>query len=465
MDDLGLPAGAAWRRHARTGGTVALLFLLTLAGCLTQEPEPLFRPAPEGFAALAQDIAKFRNLSFKRAIALAPGFFENAFGNDSTGPLRLNYVEEAYKRIGLLPHDANLAAALAAFSRLEVLFSYDSAQAAVTIAPAAAKLGAPFKVSDPTLAREAPLGFAVVAALQEQNFHWQDKLRTAFLEDQRLALRALATGDAVVTLIARTVNRTDLTSADLALGERFAAELEKTAVRLPAFLREQIPFRYREGSRFVLWALKTRGWPGVDALYDKPPVSTAVLLHPEKYFVAGEQPLRFYPAALLRRAADGILVEQSLGEQLVRSLLAPSAEPRSVNEIAAQWRGDQLFAFQDDTETVTAWYSAWASPAHALTFLRAYRAVLERRQGIRFSSASEPSMPNALSGRMRDQRGAWLAAQGTVVLFLSGISPKRLRDRVQDAWRDLEIDVDSTAIRFDSVRLRKKPAYESLSKW
>jgi hypothetical protein len=64
-------------------------------------------------------------------------------------------------------------------------------------------------------------------------------------------------------------------------------------------LRQKLTFPFREGSQFVFWALRAKGWPGVDALYGNPPISAAEILHPERYFLLREAPLRFFPAALL----------------------------------------------------------------------------------------------------------------------------------------------------------------------
>lgn len=467
MDDPGAPTltstiTSLWRRAFLSGTGVLLLLavVVILASCLTSEPRPLFRPSPGGFAALAQDIAAFRGLPLKRDITLAGGFADQPTRNESAGPFELKQVEQAYKSIALLPNDADLAKALGEFRQLDRLFAYDSVNGTVALGSAATKLATPFEMTDPTLAREAPLGFAIATALQEQYFQWQEKTDSLFLEDQRLSSRALATGDAVVTLIARAVKRIDLTAEDLARAGRFAAELEKAAARLPNFLRDKITFPYREGSQFVLWALKAKGWSGVDALYANPPPSTAAVLHPEKYFVLPERPLRFFPAALWQRVKESLTVEQSLGEQLIRGLLAGEFNPKLASDTAAAWRGDQLFAFQDGEQLTTVWYSAWTSPGRAAAFQRAYKNILERRQRIRFETPAEKS-PNALSGRTRDNRGVWLQAQGPVVLLLSGVPIDRLGERADEAWRDLEIESDPTAIRFDSVRLGRSRRNQS----
>ena len=473
MDDSGVPTLApsvgstlllSWRRAVLcgTGALLLVAVVVILASCITSEPRQLYRPAPAEFAVLVQDIARFRALPLKGNLTLAAGFADQPTRSDSNAPFELKQVEQAYKNIALLPNDADLAKALGEFRQLDQLFAYDAVNGTVALRPAAAKLGVPFEMTSPTLAREAPIGFAIAAALQEQNFHWQEKIDSIFMEDHRLALRALATGDAVVTLITRAANKINLASDDLARAWQFAAELEKAAARLPDFLRHKAIFPYREGSQFVLWALKAKGWPGVDALYANPPFSTAAVLHPEKYFVLRERPLRFFPAALLRRAKDGLAVEQSFGEQLIRGLLAGEIDPKLAGDTAAAWRGDDLFTFQDGEQTTTAWYSAWTSPHQAVAFHNAYKQVLARGQRIRFETLSETSMLYSLHGRTRDNRGVSLQAQGPVVLLLSGVPIDRLSERADEAWRDLEIESDATVIRFDSVRRLKNGRQLSL---
>ena len=455
MDDPGASKNLGSRHRFVLCAAAALLLLTALASCLTSPPRPLFRPEPAVFAALTEAIAKFRALPLKRNIALSPSIEEIPAQSEATAPFELKHVEQAYKSIGLIPMDTDLGAALGEYRRLEQLFNYDSANGTIALAPAAAKLGTPFEKTDPVLARDAPLDFAIVAALQEQNFAWQERTRSVFLEDHRLALRAVAIGDGAITTIARAANNIDLSARELARSARFADELEQAAGRLPAFLRSKITFPYRDGSRFVLWALKARSWPGVNALYTNPPASTAALLHPEKYFISAEPPLRFFPAALLNQPGENLAVEQSLGEFLVRALLAGDIDVKSAGEIAAAWRGDQLFTFQQSAELETIWYSAWTSPRQAAQFQRAYKSLLERRLRFRFDDPSAPSIESPLSGRTRDNRGVWLQARDSVVLLLSGIPMERLRQRADAAWRDLEIDTDPAGLRFDSVRWQR----------
>jgi hypothetical protein len=433
--------------------TAGLCLLAALASCISAETRLSTETTPTAFAALAQDIAGFRGLPLPRDIALGRA----ATGQiNSQGPFALQHVERAYKSIGLLPGNVDFGKALNEFRQLAQLATYDAATGRVALASDAVKLGAPFAMTDTILAREAPLGFAVIAALQEQNFNWQTKTEAMYLEDRRLAFRALATGDAALTLVARANRKSpeNFAASDLAAAGKFSAELEKAAARLPDFLRHQLTFPYREGSQFALWALKAKGWPGVDALYANPPLSTAEILHPEKYFLRRQAPLQFFPAALFHSMKEGPAVEQSLGEFLIRGLLASANSLKQASDSATQWRGDQLFAFADGDNLITVWFSAWDSPADAAAFQAALRAVLEKLPRIRFADKTE--LPtSALTGRTRDNHGVWLQSNGTAVLFVSGVASDRLNSFAEMAWQDLEIEADEKALRFDSARRQK----------
>jgi hypothetical protein len=429
---------------------VFLLLQIALSGCLISESRPAPRASSTGFAVLAQDIARVRGLRWRREIVFA-GFTDETGQRKSASPFELQEIEQAYKNIGLLPDGISLAATTE-YRRLRKLSYYDPASARVYLAPEAAKLGAPFAMTDTALASEAPFGFAIVGALLEQNFRWQEKMDSQLLEDRRLALHALTVGDAALTLIARARGEgvKNWSANDLADAARFAVELEKSAARLPEFLRQKLTFPFREGSQFVLWALRAKGWPGVDALYGNPPTSTAEILHPERYYLLREAPLRFFPATLLRSMKTGPLVEHTLGEYLIRGLLATAHRWSFASDTATAWRGDQLFAFRESEFLPTAWFSAWRSAAEAAAFQRAYRTVLEKRQRVRFDSKQAGST-TALIATSRGA-GLWLQSSGSVVLLLCGIPVNRLSEFAEEAWKDLEIGPEPTAVRFDSAR-------------
>jgi hypothetical protein len=403
-------------------------------------------------------VAQTRGLPFKQEITLAPAGPENPIKDGSPSfdfynGAPLLEVERAYQSIGLLPRSSDFKKALTEFRGLERLIRYDRANLRVSWSPTAAQLGAPVTKLDPDKARDLPAVFAIMEALQEQHFKWRATMDNVLIEDRRSAFHAVAAGDAALTLMSLGMKKEDskLLPANLDIAAQAAVELGKLAVNLPDFLRRQLTFPHRHGSQFVYWAYRSKGWQGVDALYDNPPLSTAEILHPEKYFVQREAPLRFFPAQLLRRFKDGAIVEQTLGEDAIAGLLAGERSAKSPRDTAGGWRGDQLFTFAENGSPTTLWFSSWHSEPQAREFLLAYRAVLEARHRVRFDSAASQSNAPMIA-RAQNQRGWLLQRNDSVVLLVSESPASRLIEIAADAWKDLEIDQETMEIRFESAQ-------------
>ncbi|MGH7854090.1 MAG: hypothetical protein ACREP3_11660 [Candidatus Binatia bacterium] len=403
-------------------------------------------------------MAQARGLEPRREIALATG--ASAGKAPAIAPIDvyngapLVEVERAYKTIGLLPNASDFGKAWAEYRRLERFITYDRATSIVSWAASAPQAGAPLAKLDADKAREFAPVYAIVQALQEQHFRWRSTIDRVSTEDRRTAFRALATGDAALTLLTTGVKEENvkLLPAQLDIAAQVAGEIDKLAASLPDFLRRQLTFPYRHGSHFVYWAFRLKGWQGVNGLYANPPLSTAEILHPGRYFVEREAPLRFFPAQLLRRFKESPIVEQTLGEDAIIGLLARDRPAKLPVDIAAGWHGDQLFAFIENGDSTIIWFSSWRSEEHAQDFLSAYRGVLEARHRVRFDSAAGQNNAPAI-GRARDQRGWLLQRKESVVLLASTSPANRLTELAADAWKDLEIDNEPTEMRFESARI------------
>lgn len=447
----------AFRRNASR--TCFLLIVLTIYGCSSPEPPRPPSSLAADFSELAKSVAALRRLPLKRDIAIE-SLSTSKNEIEPKGPRVDDYqglpalqVERAYKSIGLLPNDTDLAKALADYRRLEDLIRYDTAKGTVALTRDAAKLGAPFEKANPRTAREAPAVIGIVKALQQQHFNWSATANSIFLEDRLLAFRALATTDAILTVIARAEGKDSikLSASDIDIAHRLAAAIDKLSAPLPDFLRRKLSFPYREGISFVYWAFAAKGWEGVNALYANPPLTTAQVLHPEIYFVRRVEPLVFFPAGLIRGAGESSVIEQSFGEYLIRALLESQHSSKYAADTAAPWRGDQLFHFQAGGDPVTAWFSAWESEKRAREFHRAYQAVVERRQRLRFTPASDND-DDALIADTRDRGAYLLQVKGPVVLLLNVISAGRLQKLAEETWKDLEIEPESKVIPFESAK-------------
>ncbi len=121
------------------------------------------------------------------------------------------------------------------------------------------------------------------------------------------------------------------------------------APAVPRFLRELLSFPFIDGFAFVARARATATWAAIDAIWTRPPESTAQILHPEKYDRRRE------PAAIelppLPLMGDGLRLARAdtLGELLIRIWLsspgpvsAPWLSPEVAERAATGWRGDRI---------------------------------------------------------------------------------------------------------------------------
>lgn len=448
--------------------SLALLLIgmvISLTGCFSPEAKPILTPSKERVGALKKSLADLRGLPPKQdfEIALFAGDISQPIpalsDNGAIGVQAIAELERAYKQVGLLSANDDFKTDLEKFHRLERLIIYDSARERLLIAADSAKLGSELKPPYDRAATELPVAIGIVHALQQQHFQWQEKIDRTLAEDTRLAYRAIAGGDALLTALAHASNGDLAAPGHLAAARQIARQIEMLARGLPTFLRNQLIFPLREGSDFVAWAIKAKGRDGLNALYTNPPYTTAQILHPENYFLTPQSPQRFFPAGLLRQMAAPALVEQSLGEFLLRGLLESENSLAASRQIAAGWRGDQLFSFAGKDFQTTAWYSSWGSGGEAAAFQRAYQTVAEKRHrmGLRRNTGKDDE---SFFAHTRDRGGFALARHDNIVLYLIS-SPDRLAATAGAAWKDLEVDTAPEGLPFDSAR---GPAQLSLSK-
>ena len=267
-----LPTTSAWAR--------LLVLLFALAGCSSRKPDIPPAISADSFAALKQRIATIRGLQFSSNFSLDIRIPRPTASEKVTeyGDQSVDRLAEVYKRLGLIPNSTDFAKALLDFERLQQLTFYDPQGAAAVVMPDAQSLATAF-VGNRLRVNQIPAVFAITDTLQEQNFHWKEKLRSIPSEDRRLALRGLAYGDIVLTGLAHIAGRQPIKWQDYTqtIG-RLTTALNRLASDLPPLLRDKLIFPYRDGTQFVQWAHAVHGTRGVDALFADPPMSTAQIL-------------------------------------------------------------------------------------------------------------------------------------------------------------------------------------------
>jgi len=452
------------RRSEKTLRLIGLLSLAALVACSSADLTTGLTPSKERFSEIQKSVETVRGLTPKRdfeivSLAAEKSPFTPTSVDENTGGLRIFELEQAYKQLGLLNAGDDFKTALSKYYRLEQLISYDSEKNRLLIVADALSLGAQLPAPYSRAASELPVTMGIVQVLQEQHFQWQEKITRTAIEDARLAYRAVAGGDAVLTALALGSDGDLGAPSHLATARQVSLQMDKLARDLPSFLRKQLMLPFREGSDFVAWAIKAKGPAGINALYANPPASTAQILHPERYYLSVQTPQRFSPTGLLHHMETPVLFEQSLGEYLVRGLLETENTLAASSQIAAGWRGDQLFSFADGGFQTTAWYSAWGSADQAAAFQRAFQTVAEKRQRIRLrqGTGADDAM---LSASTRDRGSFALARKDNLVLYLVTRNA-RLAATAEAAWQDLAVEAEPEILRFDFAR---GPGQLSLSK-
>lgn len=433
------------------GWSLARLCLLGLlflpAGCAEPDLE-IVPPSPLSFEELKERVARIRGLSFQVEVSLetAPAETIRAFVEKSLqetiGKENLQQKARVYARLGLLPEAADLSRALLDL-RLSHQGDHDARGTTIFLPkePLRAVLAFPAASSmTGEITRQLLLIQELSYILQNRHFHWEERIRNRNTEDSRLTLRALKKGDAVLVALAYLMggpkeDRQKIVNGVKVMG-RLPAQIDREFSQLPELLRQKLAFQYLEGSEFVSWAYSLRGWEGVNALFQHPPLSTRQILHPEKFYLKREEPVRITPWGLIRQLGGEKIIDETLGEFLIRSLLGRSLSKGEARQAAAGWAGDSLLVFQQGEELVLGWVTAWDNQGEAREFYGSFRRALERRHAI--SLEPSPSASDTLISPAQSGRSLLLQIRDHFVLLLDGVPAPRSVEIAEGVWNDLE---------------------------
>jgi tetratricopeptide (TPR) repeat protein len=232
----------------------------------------------------------------------------------------------------------------------------------------------------PSAAERMTIVHEYVHALQDQNFTALDDGGRD--SDRRLALRALAEGDATVAAgqyFAENFGLEDYVRTLAAV----ETELDPQALaEAPSVLGQLFTFPYTVGAAFVQEAFDEGGWDAVDEFYASPPESTEQVLHSAKYR-AGEPPVTVrLPKLAGPLAADWKPAgEDTLGEIGLWALLQMDLGPTLANTSAAGWGGDRYALLRHkDGSYALALNMAWDTGTDAQEFASLLRTALRHRK-------------------------------------------------------------------------------------
>jgi hypothetical protein len=301
-----------------------------------------------------------------------------ALAQDALSPAEWEAERKAMVQWGLLAPDFRLKEFVLALLTEQAAGYYDPKQQTFFIAD-----WLPHVVQKPVMAHE------LVHALQDQHYNLQKNFD--LVKDQAdlsLARKALIEGDAMAVMLVYLLEPLGLTIADLPdmgallqsstslLGDQF-----QLYTRAPLILRQQLLFPYVHGLAFVKAVLAHSGWPGLQRVYQHPPVSTQQILHPETYLA--ETPV--LPNEVTLQVPEGVLntpwkklKRDVLGEFFLSVILQQFLSEEEARQSAAGWRGDryELFEQQDSGHLLLVCVTAWNTPVEATAFFQSYHKLL-----------------------------------------------------------------------------------------
>jgi len=188
----------------------------------------------------------------------------------------------------------------------------------------------------------------------------------------------------------------------------------------PLYLRMTLVFPYTKGMLFQHAVFERNGQAGFAELFQKPPVSTQQILHPDKYF-AGLKPTEpALPEPKLAKEYKG-LVGGTLGELDHHVMLEQYSSKEEADELAPHWRGCTFNLMESKkAERVVLLYAVeWDTEDAARQYFVAYRRQLEKKWKKTTIAAERP---DSIDG-MGDNGKFELRRAGRIVTSVEGLDP------------------------------------------
>ena len=224
------------------------------------------------------------------------------------------------------------------------------------------------------------LAHELVHALQAQHFEALSLVEDAKASlDSDLAVRALLEGDATFLSALYSISNIDLPDM-----QKLLAEAESTASPVfdsaPPVLKKTLAFPYEAGFNFIIvLSQASASWTAVNGAYSRPPASTEQVLHPAKY-LAGEAPRQVQlPPLSSNLGSDwSVVVQDVLGEFLLRTYLESELADSTAARAAAGWGGDHFQVLGSDSgERAFVYLAAWDTAEEAREFFDGYRSFTD----------------------------------------------------------------------------------------
>jgi len=269
--------------------------------------------------------------------------------------------ESALKHFGLIPDSMNLHSFMVNVLTEQIAGYYDPDSGALFI---------PSDADTATLVLKV-ISHELIHALQDQYSSIDSVMHQKGDNDRLSAGQAIFEGQATLGQIQVIMPEQDLSGIPSMWDMRSALSQQQQAMPVfagaPLWVKETLIFPYLAGADFVRWF--SREHPGEQPYGKWMPISTAQIIHPERY-AAHDKPveLRFQKGTV-----GTPRYEDDLGEFETRLVLeqAVGAEPMA-EALSGGWMGDRYAVYGTNAEALV-WYGVWRDQAAADAFAAALR--------------------------------------------------------------------------------------------
>jgi hypothetical protein len=364
----------------RRVAVVALLVLLGLPFALAREKnskDPAFAEIDSIVKSLSEitGLAEKHSVPYGRMTKRQLHQFLTKRIKKTLKPEEIRADELSLKMFGLVPPDFDLKK-----STIDLL----TEQAAAFYDYDEKKL---FLLADSSIEAETTtLAHELSHALADQHFNLENFMEeTPSNDDENLAHTAVVEGQASWLMIAYELKRGGQPPVPTEEMLKSVADSGETSMAdypvlksSPLYIQQSLLFPYSEGTRFFNAVYRKLGKAAFAEVFTHPPVSSAQIIHPEKYF-AHEKPTE---PALPKLAPEGKEVtDGSMGEFDHQMLLQQYLGEARATELAPHLRGGRfrIVTRGHDGKPMLLYAVEWDSPDSAAEYFADYGKILQKK--------------------------------------------------------------------------------------
>ncbi len=366
------------RRFVAIFVAVSTLFFL-LAARSRQSDDPVFKEINSIVKSLSEITGLPENhpVPYGRMTKRQLRQFLNKRIKKTLKPEEIHADELALKMFGLVPQDFNLKK-----STIDLL----TEQAAAFYDYDEKKL---FLLDDSSSESETTtLAHELSHALADQHFDLSKFMEeTPTNDDENLAHTAVVEGQASWLMIAYDLKQAGQTPVPTPEMLKTVVDSSESSMAeypvlktSPLYIQQSLLFPYTEGTLFFDAVYKREGKPAFAAVFTDPPVDSAQVLHPDRYFSHMKAAKPDIPKLSGKNQGKEI-TEGSVGEFDHEILLRQYLGQQKAENLSPHLRGGEfeIVAAGRERKPVLEYASEWDSEAQAANFFAAYEKILKAK--------------------------------------------------------------------------------------